>query len=92
MDSFSYHLNSGHSSARSSVTWNLEDAAMQFNKVVRQAQQNEPQYIMCDGKNVAVVIGADEYHRLNKSGRTGQSLIDALQASPFPEVLIEPVR
>ena len=40
MDSSSHHLNSGHSSARSSATWDLEDAALQFNKVFRQAQND----------------------------------------------------
>ena len=39
----------------------------------------------------AVVVDADEFRRL-EGARTGQLLIDALQASPHPEIEIEPRR
>jgi hypothetical protein len=37
------------------------------------------------------VVAAEEYRRL-QGDRTGQALIDALQASPCPEIEIAPPR
>jgi len=37
------------------------------------------------------VVGADEFKRL-QGVRTGQSLVDALMASPYPEVSLTPER
>jgi hypothetical protein len=43
------------------------------------------------GRDEVVVVAAEEFHRL-KGDRTGAALIDALQASPYREVDIEPKR
>lgn len=43
------------------------------------------------GSDRVVVIAADEYERL-AGGRTGAELIAALQASPYPDVELEPRR
>ena len=43
------------------------------------------------GRDEVVVIAAEEFRRL-KGGRTGQELIDALQASPHRDTDIAPQR
>jgi hypothetical protein len=43
------------------------------------------------GRDEVVVITAEEFRRL-KGGVTGKALIDAMQASPYREVDIEPQR
>ncbi len=43
------------------------------------------------GRDEVVVISAEEFRRL-KDDATGQALIDALQASPHRDLMIEPER
>jgi hypothetical protein len=43
------------------------------------------------GRDAVVVIDAAEFNRL-KGPRNGGLLIEALQASPYPEIEIEPRR
>lgn len=71
--------------------WRLQDAKAQFSEVVRRATQDGPQHVTVHGREAVVVVGADEFRRL-KGARSGQSLVDALQASPFPEISLEPDR
>jgi hypothetical protein len=44
-----------------------------------------------NARDEVVVISAEEFRRLTSSA-TGQSLVNALQASPYREVEIEPAR
>lgn len=76
---------------RPADAWRLQDAKAQFSEVVRRATQDGPQHVTVHGREAVVVVGADEFRRL-KGGRSGQGLVDALQASPFPEVSLEPDR
>lgn len=78
-------------SVRPAGAWRLQDAKAQFSEVVRRATHDGPQHVTVHGRDAVVVVGAEEFRRL-KGGRTGQSLVDALQASPFPEVSLEPSR
>jgi PHD/YefM family antitoxin component YafN of YafNO toxin-antitoxin module len=57
----------------------------------RLAHSEGPQHVTLHGRDAVVVIDADEFLRL-KGERTGQLLIDALQASPHREIEIEPRR
>ncbi len=66
-------------------TWSLQDAKAKLSEVVRQAQTDGPQVITLHGKEAAVVLAAEEYHRI-KRPRTGQDLIDACAASPLKEI------
>ena len=43
------------------------------------------------GRDAVVVVDADEFRRL-QGARTGQLLIDAIQASPHRDVEIDPPR
>lgn len=71
--------------------WRLQDAKAQFSEVVRRATQDGPQHVTVHGREAVVVVGADEFKRL-QGVRTGQSLVDALMASPYPEVSLTPER
>ncbi len=72
-----------------SARWRLQDAKARFSELVRRARSEGPQHVILHGPDAIVVIDADEFQRL-KGGRTGQLLIDALQASSHRE--LEPRR
>ena len=71
--------------------WRLQDAKARFSELVRLAHSDGPQHVTLHGRDAVVVVDADEFYRL-KGGRTGQLLIDALQASPHRELEVEPGR
>ena len=71
--------------------WRLQDAKARFSELVRLAHTDGPQHVTLHGRDSVVVVDAGEFHRL-KGTRTGQLLIDALQASPHPEIEVEPRR
>ena len=71
--------------------WRLQDAKARFSELVRLAHSNGPQHVTLHGRDSVVVVDAVEFHRL-KGARTGQLLIDALQASPHREVELAPRR
>jgi prevent-host-death family protein len=71
--------------------WRLQDAKARFSEIVRLAQSTGPQHVTVHGRAAVVVVDAGEFDRL-KGGRTGQLLIDALQASPHCQMDIRPPR
>ncbi len=71
--------------------WLLQDAKARFSELVRLVRSEGPQHVTVHGRDEVVVVAAEEFQRL-QDGRTGQSLIDALQASPHRDVEIEPRR
>ena len=71
--------------------WALQDAKARFRELVRLARSEGPQHVTVHGRDEVVVVAADEFHRL-KGERTGQALIDALQASPYREIDLSPRR
>jgi prevent-host-death family protein len=71
--------------------WGLQDAKARFSELVRVAKSNGPQHVTVHGRDEIVVLSAEEFRRL-QGDRTGQALIDALQASPHRDVEIEPKR
>ncbi len=62
------------------MDWQLQDAKSSFYQVVREARVSGPQVIIVQGKEVAVVLSADEYKRLI---RQKGSLSDFFQSSPL---------
>lgn len=77
--------------ARRSAHWPLQDAKARFSELVRRATSEGPQHVTVHGRDQVVVIAADQYERL-AGGRTGAELIAALQASPYPDIELEPQR
>jgi prevent-host-death family protein len=71
--------------------WLLQDAKARFSELVRKVRSEGPQHVTVHGRDEVVVIAAEEFRRLTGSA-TGQALIEAMQASPFREIDLEPVR
>jgi prevent-host-death family protein len=77
--------------APESGRWRLQDAKARFSELVRLAHSQGPQRVTLHGRDAVVVVDAAEFARL-QGRRTGQLLIDALQASPHREIEIAPRR
>ncbi|MBC7604863.1 MAG: type II toxin-antitoxin system Phd/YefM family antitoxin [Ramlibacter sp.] len=72
--------------------WVLQDAKARFSELVRRVRSEGPQHVTVHGRDEVVVIAAEDFHRLH-GGRTGQSLVDALQASPHRDIdFVAPAR
>jgi prevent-host-death family protein len=71
--------------------WPLQDAKSRFSELVRQAQSVGPQHVTLHGREAVVVVDAAAFQRL-QGQRTGQLLVDALQASPHRDAEIAPRR
>ena len=65
--------------------WRLQDAKARFSEVVREAQQRGPQRVTLHGKDAVVIVGADEFDRLQRPV-TGSDIVAALAASPLKDV------
>lgn len=72
----------------STSRWPLKDAKARFSELVRRAQGEGPQHVTVHGRDEVVVVAAAEYDRL-RGQRSGQALIDAMQACPVPDFEIE---
>jgi prevent-host-death family protein len=71
--------------------WRLQDAKARFSELVRRVRRDGPQHVTIHGRDAVVIVAAEEFRRL-KGSLTGATLIEALQASPFRDVDIEPER
>jgi len=69
--------------------WSLQDAKACFSELVRRAKAEGPQHVTVHGREQVVVVGADEFRRL-QGEQTGAALIAALQASPYRELDLAP--
>jgi len=76
---------------RSSRHWLLQDAKARFSELVRKVRSEGPQHVTVHGRDEVVVVAAEEFRRL-KGSHSGQSLIDAIQSSPYREIEIQPER
>jgi len=65
--------------------WVLQDAKARFSELVRRVRSEGPQHVTVHGRDEVVVIAAEDYRRL-QGRQTGRALVDALQASPHPEI------
>jgi prevent-host-death family protein len=71
--------------------WALQDAKARFSEVVRRVRTDGPQHVTVHGRDEVVIVAVEEFRRL-KGSSTGQTLIDALQASPHRHIEIAPSR
>lgn len=71
--------------------WPLQDAKARFSELVRRVRSEGPQHVTVHGREVVVVVSAEEFRRL-KGGQSGEALIAAMQASPHRSIEIEPKR
>lgn len=65
--------------------WLLQDAKARFSELVRRVRSEGPQHVTVHGRDEVVVIAAEDYRRL-QGQQTGRALVEALQASPHPEI------
>jgi prevent-host-death family protein len=72
-------------------TWKLQDAKARFSELVRRARSKGPQRVTIHGREVAVVVSAEEFGRMCGPSGNGQALIDALRDPRLgDDVLIAP--
>jgi prevent-host-death family protein len=71
--------------------WLLQDAKARFSELVRKVRSQGPQHVTVHGRDEVVVIAAEEFRRL-KGSATGNALIEAMRASPYREIELEPRR
>ena len=65
--------------------WLLQDAKARFSELVRRVRSEGPQHVTVHGRDEVVVIAAEDYRRL-QGQQTGRALVEALQASPHPDI------
>ncbi len=65
--------------------WRLQDAKARFSEVVREARRRGPQRVTLHGKDAVVIVGADEFDRLQRP-MTGRDIVTVLAASPLTGV------
>ena len=83
--------NSGSAAASAQAPrshWSLQDAKARFSELVRLAHSDGPQHVTLHGRDAVVIVDAEEFSRL-KGARSGELLIEALQASPHRDIDIE---
>jgi prevent-host-death family protein len=71
--------------------WLLHDAKARFSELVRLVRSEGPQHVTVRGRDEVVVIAGEEFRRL-AGNRTGRELVDAMRASPYRDVEVEPSR
>jgi prevent-host-death family protein len=49
-------------------SWQLQNAKQQFSRLVDRARADGPQVVTRNGKEVAVVLGMEDYRRLRSDG------------------------
>ncbi|HEY4159026.1 MAG TPA: type II toxin-antitoxin system Phd/YefM family antitoxin [Polyangiaceae bacterium] len=69
----------------------MQDAKAHFSELVRRVASDGPQHVTVHGREAAVLVSAEEFHRL-KGDRSGQALVSAMRASPYRNVELEPKR
>jgi prevent-host-death family protein len=69
--------------------WPLQDAKARFSELVRRVKAEGPQTVTVHGRDEVVVVAAEEYRRLAGSA-TGQALVEAMQACPYPDFDLAP--
>jgi prevent-host-death family protein len=65
--------------------WRLQDAKARLSEVVREAQRRGPQRVTLHGNDAVVIVGADEFDRLQRP-MTGRDIVAVLAISPLTEV------
>ena len=73
-----------------SESWRLQDAKNQFSKVVEAALHGEPQHVTRRGREVVVIVAADEYARFEKYKAAAMpGFVDHLLALPKDDLEFE---
>lgn len=65
--------------------WQVQDAKQRFSELIRRAQTDGAQVVTKHGAEVAVVLGIEDFYRLNGGGT---DLKEYLRAGPTSELTI----
>lgn len=68
--------------------WSLQDAKTHLSEIVREAQRVGPQRVTLHGKDAAVIVGAEEFDRLQRPV-SGRDIVKVLAKSPLRDVEFE---
>jgi prevent-host-death family protein len=79
------------SAAPTRSRWRLQDAKARFSELVRLAHSDGPQHVTLHGRDAVVVLDAQAFEQL-QGERSGELLVQALQASPHRDADIAPPR
>jgi len=66
----------------------LRDAKAHFSELVRRVRSEGPQHVTVHGRDEVVVIAAEEFRRL-QGEQTGAALVEAMEASPYPDTELQ---
>jgi len=66
------------------VSWQLQTAKQHFSELVERARREGPQVVTKHGKDAVVVVSAEEYQWLS---RTGPKLVDFIREAPDFDLL-----
>lgn len=83
--------NSAPGAAVGARRWPLQDAKARFSELVRRVHIDGPQHVTLHGRDEVVVVAAAQFRHL-AGERTGQALIEAMQASPRAALKLAPER
>ena len=67
-------------------TWKLQDAKNRFSEVVQKALKAGPQIVTLRGRETAVILSVEDYHRL---ARPKMDLVEFLGSSPLADVELD---
>jgi prevent-host-death family protein len=70
-------------------SWQLQEAKNRFSEVVDEALTHGPQTVTRHGREVVVILAAEEYRRMKQPAN---SLFDFFQKSPLAEVELDLTR
>jgi antitoxin Phd len=68
---------------KSSAIWQLRNAKVRIDEVIRRARTEGPQWIVKENKETVVVLAAEEYERLIARVRQPKSLVEFFAQSPL---------
>lgn len=62
--------------------WQVQEAKQRFSELLRAVESEGAQYVTKHGKEIAVVVSIDEFHRLSGAGRPYRDFRDWLLNGP----------
>jgi antitoxin Phd len=69
--------------------WQLQTAKARFSELVRLAESQGPQYVTRQGKEIVVVVKAEDFERLNGLAEQPKSLVQFFAESPLAKVKLD---
>ena len=69
--------------------WQLQEAKNRFSEVVEEALKRGPQWVTRHGREVVVIVSAEEYRRMTQPEKT---LVDFLRESPLADYELDIAR